>query len=262
MKLNSDWFSSTAIRITRREEGVGGPILEGFNEERGVASRGNSGVVSLLPGRLNIGELQWRNDQSTFFSFSGSSSTGFANRSMTPDKLSRKPEEAAIRGEGRCFSASLLKKRVCMIHLRVRSLLWGPPLRRIVIKSAPYSGQTHKRIRDSLVSGRKRFEFGVLLSKHHTEGAEEVSPRLDSTSFRVWRLMSLKRSMTYSSHRLMKTSAGRIPIRPYLGVPGIRGNSENSSEKSLVLNRSACAISAALVIDDEDEEDLLLPPSR
>lgn len=129
-----------------------------------MASRGKSGIVSLLPGRLKIGELQFRNDQSTFLSFSGSSNTGFANRSMTPEKLSRNPEEAAMRGEGRCFSASLLKKRVCIIHLRVESLLCGPPLRRSIIKSAPYFGQnTNKDIRDSLGFGRMMFDFGVSL---------------------------------------------------------------------------------------------------
>ena len=78
----------------------------------GVESSGkkDTGVVGFL-GCEKIVELQLRNDQSIFFNFSGSSITGFAKRSITAQKLMRKPLEEATKGEGCCFSASILKNK-------------------------------------------------------------------------------------------------------------------------------------------------------
>jgi hypothetical protein len=88
----------------RRERGER-PISVRLSEDSGVESRGKR----VAPGRPSIGWVQWTKDQSTFLSLSGSSSTGLARRSMTAQRLRRKPEDEARKGEGRCFSASLLK---------------------------------------------------------------------------------------------------------------------------------------------------------
>lgn len=105
MKLNSVVFDSLCLMrrwveiVTRITSGH----LRAFNwmvEEMGVASRGKKGTFVEFPGWAKIVEHQLRNAQSTFFNFSGSSRTGFANRSVTALRLIRNPTEEATNGDG------------------------------------------------------------------------------------------------------------------------------------------------------------------